>query len=105
MTLAWPPHRSQQARPLLLDWLDLPGFASDLAITGDALYVIYSVREDFEVLESGVIAVDAADPEALRTVAAYDQLTTASAVQAVDDTVFVADEPRGVVALSLGPSD
>lgn len=89
------------ARPLLLDRLDLPGFASDLSIVGDMLYVIYSVIEEYEVLESGVIAVDKADPETLKQVAGYDQLNSASAIRAVDDAVYVADEPRGVVVLSL----
>jgi hypothetical protein len=93
---------SNPARPLLMDRLDTPGFASDLSIADDTLYVIYNIIEDYTVVESGVIAVDVADPEELTTIAVYNELDMLSDVQAVGDVVFVSEEAWGVVALRFG---
>ncbi|MBN1937646.1 MAG: protein kinase [Anaerolineae bacterium] len=93
---------SDPARPLLMDRLNLPGFTTRLSVAGDTLYIIYIVYEGYTEIESGVIAVNVADPEALTIIATYDQLYSGSDIQAVDDVVFVTDETRGVIMLNLG---
>jgi hypothetical protein len=92
---------SNPAQPLLMDRLDLPGFAMELSLAGETLYVTYSVREEYETLESGVIAVDVSDPEALTTLATFNDMDEASDVQAMEDTIFVTDQSRGVLVLGF----
>ncbi len=92
---------SNPARPLLMDRLDLPGFASEFSVAGETLFVTYSISEDYEVLESGVTAVDVSDPEALATLATFNDMDVASDVQAVEDTIFVTDHSRGVLILNF----
>lgn len=90
---------SNPAHPLLMDRLDLPGFASEFSVAGETLFVTYSISEDYEVLESGVIAVDVRDPEALTTLATFNDVDVASDVQVVEDTIYVSDQSRGVLIL------
>jgi hypothetical protein len=96
---------SEPARPLLMDRIDLPGFASDISIAGDRLYVIYNVTADYEVIESGVIAIDINDTEALDMIATFNDLDTLSDIQVVGDVVFITEEIRGVTALRLDSSN
>jgi hypothetical protein len=96
---------SDPARPLLMDRLELDGFASDLSIAGDTLYVIYNVSKDYVVIESGVIAVNVANPEALAILAIYNELDSASDIQAVGEAVFVTDKARGIIVLNFGASE
>lgn len=96
---------SNPARPLLMDRLDLPGFASEFSVAGETLFVTYSISEDYEVLESGVIAVDVRDPEALATLVTFNDMDVASDVQAVEDTIFVSDESRGVLILNFNRNE
>jgi hypothetical protein len=94
---------SDPARPLLMDRIDIPGFAFDLSVADDTLYVIYNISEDYVVVESGVVAVDVSDPEALNIITTYNELDTLSDIQAVGDVVFVSQKARGVVSMRLGP--
>ena len=84
-----------------MDRIDLPGFASDIAITGNKLFVIYNVSEDYEVIESGVVAVDFSDTKALEILATNTELDTLSDIQVVGDIVFVTEEMRGVAAFGF----
>jgi hypothetical protein len=93
---------SDPARPLLMDRIDLPGFASDLSVVENRLFVICNAMPDSDVLENSLIAVDISDPEALSSIAVYNELDTLSDVQAVGDVIFVAEEARGVKALRFG---
>ncbi|MBE0686159.1 MAG: TIR domain-containing protein [Anaerolineaceae bacterium] len=90
------------AKPIMLDQLNLTGFSSDISVSGNYAYVIYLVYENNNVMDhSGVFAVDVSDPENLNLVATYDELFFGSDIQAVEDAVFITDDPRGLVVLSL----
>ena len=93
------------SRPIMMDKIELNGFISDIAISGDMLFVTYRVMEDYTVLESGVVAVHIADKENLAEIAVYDELDAPTGIQVVDDTIFVTDETRGLVILSLSQFD
>jgi hypothetical protein len=93
---------SDPSRPLLMGSLTLPGFVSPIDVSGDYAYMVYLIYQDSTVIESGVYAVDISDPEALSIAATYDKLNSGTDIQAVGDAVFVTDEPRGLIVLSLG---
>jgi hypothetical protein len=96
---------SDPTKPLLLDQINLTGFSSPLSVWGDFAYVIYYTYENNVSVESGVIAMDVSDPEAVAVVATYDKLYSGSDIQAVGDAVFVTDEPKGLIVLSLGKTE
>jgi hypothetical protein len=76
-----------------------------MSIAGDRLYVIYNLTADYEVIESGVIAIDINDTEALDMIATFNDLDTLSDIQVVGDVVFITEEIRGVTALRLDSSN
>ncbi|MFC2063625.1 TIR domain-containing protein [Chloroflexota bacterium] len=96
---------SDPERPLLLGSLNLTGFASSLSVSGDLAYLVYLVYEESTLVESGVIAVNISDPETMTIVATYDKLVSGTDIHAQGDAVFVTDEPRGLIVLSLGTAE
>lgn len=92
---------SDPSRPLLMDKVELTGFLSDISVSGNVLFVIYRVSEDYVVLESGVFAVDVTDKEKLIEIAVYDELDLPTDIQVVEDIIFVTDETRGLVVLTI----
>jgi hypothetical protein len=94
---------SDPSRPLMLDQLQIPGNITDISTASNRLFVVYSIFEDYVVVESGVVAVDISDPENLEIITTYNDLRSASDVVATDDAIFVADEPWGLVVLELNP--
>jgi len=64
---------------------------------------VYSMLEDYNTVESGVVAVDVSDPENMKIMTTFDQLRSASDVIATDAAIFVTDEPLGLVVLRLQP--
>jgi hypothetical protein len=96
---------SDPSKPMLIDRINLAGFASHLSISGDFAYITYTKIENNVLVESGVIAVNVSDPEAMSVVATYDELYMATDIQTVGGAVFVADELYGLIVLSLGISE
>jgi len=94
---------SDPSRPLMLDQLQLPGTITELSVANSRLFVVYSMLEDYNTVESGVVAVDVSDPENMKIMTTFDQLRSASDVIATDAAIFVTDEPWGLVVLRLQP--
>ncbi len=93
---------SNPEKPLLLSLLALPGFASDIAVSQDYAFVLYGLNESTTQYQSGIAAVRLAESVALELVSQYDQLYDANDLYADGETVYIADEPYGLVVLQLG---
>ena len=93
---------SDPAMPLFMDRIDLPGFTTRLSGSGDTLYAIYLAYDEYVVEESGVVALDVKNPEQLEIITTYTELNNGSDIQVVEDAIYVTDEARGLIILSLG---
>jgi len=93
---------SDPAMPLFMDRIDLPGFTTRLSGSGDTLYAIYLAYDEYVIEESGVVALDVQDPAQLEIITTYAELSNGSDIQVVDDAIYVTDEARGLIILSLG---
>ena len=93
---------SDPAMPLFMDRIDIPGFTTRLSGSGDTLYAIYLAYDEYVIEESGVVALDVQDPAQLEIITTYAELSNGSDIQVVDDAVYVTDEVRGLIILSLG---
>ncbi|RPI81225.1 MAG: TIR domain-containing protein [Chloroflexi bacterium] len=89
------------SRPILMDRLDLNGFSMKPSAAGDTLYVTYRVNQEYQVIESGIYAVDVTDPEDLKIISTYDQLDAATDIVTVDDIIYLTDESRGLFILTM----
>ena len=80
----------------------------DIAVSGDMAYLTFNFGLDqgtyTQIVESGVIAIDISDPTAPKLIDKYTKLDRISSVWAEGDVVYITDEPRGLIVLSLGRS-
>ncbi|QRN82080.1 TIR domain-containing protein [Chloroflexota bacterium] len=94
---------SDPSRPIMMDTLETDGYVMESSATEDTLFLTYIVMDGYDVVESGVYAIDITDPAKLAIIATYTDLHQASDIQAWGDAVFVTDKPWGLAVLRLTP--
>jgi len=76
-----------------------------LSVLDDTAYVAYLVYEGYDVVESGLVAIDIEDPYNLTTIDKYANMDLATDVHAVGDLVYATDEIRGMIVLKFESAD
>ncbi len=94
---------SDPSRPIMMDTLETDGYVMESSATEDMLYLTYIVMDGYDVVESGIYAIDITDPSKLSITATYTDLHEASDIQAWGDAIFVTDKPWGLAILRLNP--
>jgi hypothetical protein len=92
------------AQPRMLSLMALPGFASKLSVSGQTAYVICHQDSPTTEYHSALVAIRISDPGALVVSGRYDKLYLANDLQAEGDTIYIADEPVGLIVLEAGLS-
>lgn len=94
---------SDPSRPIMMDTLETDGYVMESSATEDTLYLTYIVMDGYDVVESGVYAVDITDTSKLSITTTYTDLHEASDIQTWGDAIFVTDKPWGLAILRLTP--